>query len=328
MPLRLVTFTVPEGESCPPPAVGLWVGEHVVPVVEAAEACGGVDCDCRMGCWNSVAALLACDQCLAAAHAYAAWFERADEATQRAIAVPFASARLLAPILNPGKLFALAGNYQEHIKESQAHGSIGKVVKSDLATPRVFMKPVANTVCGPGDPIPIRQQNVFVDYEAEMAIIIGKGGRDIPRETALEHVGGVTICNDVSERQFHLWDRPENREWDLFFDWLNGKWFDNFAPMGPCAVPLADIPDIANMAIKLWVNGELRQDGNTNQLIFDIPMLVEWVSHICTLEPGDIISTGTPSGIGKALGKPLRDGDTVEIELEGVGKLTNPVVAA
>jgi 2-keto-4-pentenoate hydratase/2-oxohepta-3-ene-1,7-dioic acid hydratase in catechol pathway len=327
MSTRLVTYTIPDGPSPTRHAVGLWVGDYVVDVIGAAQACGTVDCRCEAECRPSVATILAREDCLAAVCACGRWFETADATARSQVARPLSEVKLLAPVPRPPKLLALAGNYRAHIKESQGAGNIGRVVESDLATPRVFMKPVSNTVCGPHDPIFINPHNVFVDYEAEMAVIIGQGGRNISRADALKHVSGITICNDVSERDMHIWDRPETREWDKFFDWLNGKWCDNFAPMGPCAVPIGDIPDIHNLAMKLSVNGELRQDSNTAEMVFDVPMLIEYISHVCTLETGDIIATGTPSGVGKALGIALEPGDVVDIELEGVGILSNPVVA-
>jgi len=201
------------------------------------------------------------------------------------------------------------------------------VTKSDVATPRIFMKPPANTVCGPGAPIIVSQGAQFIDWEAEMGVIIGKPGKHIPRERGLEHVGGITIVNDVSERELKIWERPEDREWDKFFDWLNGKWCDSFAPMGPCAVPLSDLGDIDGRSLKLWVNGELKQDANTGQMIFKAQDIIEYASSIFTLHTGDVIATGTPSGVGHAQGVRLKPGDVVRIELEGVGVLENPVVA-
>jgi 2-keto-4-pentenoate hydratase/2-oxohepta-3-ene-1,7-dioic acid hydratase in catechol pathway len=158
-----------------------------------------------------------------------------------------------------------------------------------------------------------------------MALIIGRAGRFLEPDEAEKHVAGVTCFNDVSEREFKVWERPETREWDRFFDWLNGKWFDNGAPMGPCAVAVGDIGDIHNLTLRLWLNGELKQNASTAQMIFKAGEIVSYISQICTLEPGDVIATGTPSGVGHAQGIRLKDGDVVEIELEKVGRLTNAV---
>jgi 2,4-diketo-3-deoxy-L-fuconate hydrolase len=241
---------------------------------------------------------------------------------------PLVDVKLEAPVPLPGKLFALAGNYAEHIMESTSKKLQGTgVTGSDLATPRVFMKPPANTVCGSGDPIIVGKGATFVDWEAEVGVIIGKPGKHISREDAMSHVGGLTIVNDVSERELKIWDRPEDRQWDKFFDWLNGKWCDSFAPMGPCAVPIADIENVDRLSLKLWVNGELKQDGSSGQMIFKVPDIIAYISSICTLHTGDVIATGTPSGVGHARGTKLQPGDVVRIELEGVGVLENPVVA-
>jgi 2-keto-4-pentenoate hydratase/2-oxohepta-3-ene-1,7-dioic acid hydratase in catechol pathway len=235
---------------------------------------------------------------------------------------------LTAPIPRPGKLLALAGNYAAHIMESTSRKLQGTgVTKSDVATPRIFMKPPANCVSGPGAPIVISRGAQFVDWEAEMGLVIGKPGKHIPREQGFQHVGGITIVNDVSERELKIWERPEDREWDKFFDWLNGKWCDSFAPMGPCVVPLSDVGNIDRLSIRLWVNDELKQEANTGQMIFKAEDIIEYASSICTLHTGDVIATGTPSGVGHAQGVRLKPGDVVRIELEGVGVLENPVVA-
>ena len=317
MQLRLVTFrpkASAAGEEWRP---GAWVDGTVYDLRALAGEGGGMRC---------VACLLASEESLQTARTLVA--EAAACAGPAGAAFPLAEVTLNAPIPRPGKLLALAGNYAEHIMESASKKlGIGGVTKSDVATPRIFMKPPANTVCGTGAPIIVSQGAQFVDWEAEMGIVIGKPGKHIPREQGLEHVGGITIVNDVSERELKIWERPEDREWDKFFDWLNGKWGDNFAPMGPCVVPLADIGDIDRLRLRLWVNDELKQDANTGQMIFKAQDIIEYASSICTLHTGDVIATGTPSGVGHAQGVRLKPGDVVRIELEGVGVLENGVTA-
>ncbi len=320
MQLRLVIFT-PKTGPCPGlPRAGAWLADAVYDLGALVGQLGWYENPL------AVAEIMADDDALAKVRGIVARCE-AGEAPDGTW-WPLWDVRLEAPIARPGKLFALAGNYAEHIMESTSKKLQGTgVTGSDLATPRVFMKPPTNTVCAAGDPIIVGKGATFVDWEAEVGVIIGKPGKYISREDAMAHVGGITIVNDVSERELKIWDRPEDREWDKFFDWLNGKWCDSFAPMGPCAVPIGDIENVDRLALELWVNGELKQDGNTGQMIFKIPDILAYISSICTLHTGDVIATGTPSGVGHAQGIRLKPGDTVRIELEGVGVLENPVVA-
>jgi 2-keto-4-pentenoate hydratase/2-oxohepta-3-ene-1,7-dioic acid hydratase in catechol pathway len=319
MQLKLVTFAPTTDPDAGVPRAGVRVEGNVYDLSALA---GDAAC-CQELC--SVATILGSDDALKCARGLAeqAAAGNAPDGTWW----PMADVKILAPIPCPGKLFALAGNYADHIMESTSKKLQGTgVTESDKATPRVFMKPPTNTVCGHGDPIVVGKKAQFVDWEAELGVVIGKPGKDIPRDKALDHVGGITIVNDVSERELKIWDRPEDREWDKFFDWLNGKWCDSFAPMGPCVVPLADIDDVDRLSLKLWVNDELKQDASTGQMMFKVPDIVEYISSICTLHTGDVIATGTPSGVGHAQGIKLQPGDVVRIELENVGVLENPVV--
>lgn len=308
MSLQLVNF-VPRSWPENAPRVGALVEGGIVDVAEACEA-AGVDC----GCAGSVVDLLSCDDdCLSAAR------QALAGATPT---LPLGEARLLAPVIRPGKLFCLAGNYEEHIRE----GGREQIHQSDKATPRVFMKPSTNTVCGPDDPILLSRTAQFVDWEGELAVIIGRKGKYIPADEALGYVGGVTCMNDVSERRLKIRERPETRPWDKFFDWLNGKWYDSFAPMGPCAVPLADLPDLQDLKLTTRVNGKVMQDSNTAAMIFPVASLIEYISHMVTLEPGDVIATGTPAGVGHSQDIRLQAGDVVEVEIEDIGILRNPVL--
>jgi 2-keto-4-pentenoate hydratase/2-oxohepta-3-ene-1,7-dioic acid hydratase in catechol pathway len=224
-------------------------------------------------------------------------------------AYPLNSVTLLAPIPRPPKLICVGLNYRDHALESKME--IPKV-------PTIFSKfPIA--VIGPGESIVLPKNSTQPDYEAEFAFVIGRGGRHIPAERWQEHVFGYTIINDVSARDFQM----------ATTQWLMGKTFDTFAPMGPHIVSADEIPDPHALDISLSINGEVLQHSNTRELIFKIPELVAYLSSVVTLEPGDVVSTGTPAGVGVAR-KPqrfLRAGDDVVVRVERIGELRNPVVA-
>jgi 2-keto-4-pentenoate hydratase/2-oxohepta-3-ene-1,7-dioic acid hydratase in catechol pathway len=231
-------------------------------------------------------------------------------------------AKLVAPIERPGKLICLAGNYREHIKES---GFVAPE-QTEVVTQQLFLKP-SSSIIGDEDDILIGSNNVRVGWETELAVVIGKKGRNISSSDAMNYVFGYTILNDVSERGLN--SKIENRrqrEMDRFLDWLAGKWFDSFAPCGPWIVTADEVPDPHNLEITLTINGELRQQGNTRDMIFRIPEQIAYASSIMTLEPGDIISTGTPAGAGiGGRDTSLHDGDTLICEIEKIGKLKNRV---
>lgn len=229
---------------------------------------------------------------------------------------------LEAPLKNTHKLILLAGNYRGHIDE------VGFRVPgvNDAVTPQFFLKPPSTTIIGPGQPILIPQDGLWIDWEVELAVVIGRRGKHIPKSKALEYVFGYTILNDISERALNT--NIENRfvrEKDPFMDWLQGKWFDTFAPMGPSVVTSDEIQNPHNLEIKLFRNGEIEQIGNTSQMIHSVSYLIHKLSEIITLEPGDVISTGTPSGVGHSKGIRLEDGDTLECVIESIGSLLNPV---
>jgi 2-keto-4-pentenoate hydratase/2-oxohepta-3-ene-1,7-dioic acid hydratase in catechol pathway len=228
--------------------------------------------------------------------------------------------KLLAPIPKPHRnLFCVGKNYANHAKEfSQSGFDAGQGASAEAIpeVPIVFTKP-AHSVIGPGEHV-WRAEGVTdsLDYEAELAVIIGRGGRGIAKAEAMNHVWGYTIINDVTARD---WQKRHKQ-------WFLGKSFDTFCPMGPVAVT-ADEVDAANLNVKCWVNGELRQDANTHDLIFDIPTLIATISAGITLLPGDIIATGTPEGVGIGFNPPkfLKTGDVMTIEIEGLGRLQNEV---
>jgi 2-keto-4-pentenoate hydratase/2-oxohepta-3-ene-1,7-dioic acid hydratase in catechol pathway len=231
---------------------------------------------------------------------------------------PLSQVKLRPPVPDPRKVFALAGNYAEHIMEGGR-----RLEQQDKETPRVFMKPPTSTVIGLNDPIIITDVAKTVDYEGEMAIVIGRRAKGIKAEDAKRYVAGFTILNDVSERRLVIRKRSSDREQDRWFDWLNGKWLDSFAPTGPVLTTLDEIGDPHNLKLQTRVNGEVRQNANTGQMIFHYNEIIEYISAIVTLEPGDLISTGTPAGVGATTGTYLKPGDTVEIEIEGIGTLRN-----
>ena len=229
--------------------------------------------------------------------------------------------RLLTPIARPGKILAAAGNYQAHIDEGG-----GTKVDPTVRTPRIFIKPSSSLV-GPDDPVVIPAVSEEVDWELELAVVIGRGGRDIPRESALDHVAGYTIMNDVSARSMS-WGvvERETHAWDGFFDWLVGKWVDTFAPTGPWIVTADEIPDPHDLRLTFELNGEVWQDASTGTMIFDCADLIAFISRFTVLEPGDIIATGTPAGVGVAVGRYLAPGDEMVGRIEGIGTLRTPVV--
>ena len=230
--------------------------------------------------------------------------------------------KLSAPVERPGKIICLAGNYREHITES------GYVVpkSAEVFTQQLFLKP-STTIIGNDDEILIGKNNVKVGWETELAVIIGKPGKNISEESALDHVFGYTILNDVSERGLNSTiENRHKREMDRFLDWLGGKWFDTFAPCGPWIVTSDEVDEPHNLEIKLTINGELRQHGNTRDMIFGIPEQIAYASSIMTLEPGDIISTGTPAGAGLGgASTSLQHGDALVCEIAQIGTLKNTV---
>ena len=225
-----------------------------------------------------------------------------------------------APLPRPRRnIFCVGKNYHEHAHEFARSGFDSSAASGAVPDAPIIFSKVPECVTGPSTPILIDPRaSEAVDYEAELAVVIGKGGRGISREDALDHVFGYTIVNDVTARD--LQGRHKQ--------WLIGKSQDSFCPMGPWLVS-ADEIDLADTAVRCWVNGELRQDANTKALIFDVPTLIETLSRGLTLLPGDIIATGTPAGVGIGFNPPkyLRAGDVVRIEIAGIGVLENPVAA-
>jgi 2-keto-4-pentenoate hydratase/2-oxohepta-3-ene-1,7-dioic acid hydratase in catechol pathway len=240
------------------------------------------------------------------------------------VTLPLARLRLLAPVPRPRKVFCLAGNYQDHIEE----GGRARLEIQDRETPRVFMKPPSTTVIGPGARILIPPVARSVDWEGELAVVIGRRAKGVTAATAYRYVAGYTAMNDVSERQLVIKERTESRPRDQWFDWLNGKWLDTFAPQGPWLVTADEIADPHALDISTYVNGERKQHNNTGQMLYPIDRIIEYISAIVTLEPGDLISTGTIAGVGATTGTYLQPGDSVEIRISSIGSLRNTVAAS
>ena len=221
--------------------------------------------------------------------------------------VALSDVTLLSPVPRPSKVIAVGLNYADHVAESNM---------PTPAVPAVFAK-FPNSIVGPGEAILRPRASEQVDYEAELCIVIGRRCRNVPASRAAEVIGGYTILNDVSVRDLQL----ATQHWSL------GKSFDTHGPTGPWVVTPDEVDPKAGLAVRTWVDDELRQDSDTSQLIFDCAALVEYISGFATLLPGDLIATGTPGGVGGAMDPPvyLRPGEEVRIEIEGIGTLMNPV---
>jgi 2-keto-4-pentenoate hydratase/2-oxohepta-3-ene-1,7-dioic acid hydratase in catechol pathway len=241
------------------------------------------------------------------------------------LAHKFGDVRLDAPIRDVPKLLALAGNFRKHVEES----GFRAIQSQDVITPQVFSKPPSTTINAPGGSIALRPANKFLDWEVELAVIIGERGRDISAADAMSHVFGYSVINDVSERELNrdIVGRSV-REFDPFFDWLLGKWFDGSAPLGPEIVTADEITNPHGLNLRLSLNGDIMQSANTVQMIFDVPQTIAYISSVLTLEPGDVIAMGTPDGVGKARGIRLKTGDVMTAEIEGIGRLDTNVTAA
>ena len=290
--MRLVTFADGKGQR-----LGVLEGEEIADVTAAARDLP-----------QAIAAYCGNDR-----------LEELRQALGRAPRLRLADVRLLAPIPRPAKnIFCVGKNYHEHAKEFHDSGfdaSAGAAAIPDL--PIIFTK-AATTVIGPEAPIPgSSDPTQSVDYEGELTVVIGKGGRGIRKADAYAHVFGYTIINDVTARTL----QHAHKQWFL------GKNLDGFCPMGPCVVTADEVPDVGGLRLETRVNGEVRQSAAVSDLIFDIPTLIETISGVMTLEPGDLIATGTPVGVGIGFKPPkyLKAGDTVSITIEPIGTLTNPV---
>jgi len=235
------------------------------------------------------------------------------ELAERAAAAPerlaLAGLHLLAPVPDPEKIICLGLNYRDHAAESG----------QEIPTAPMWFAKFANSLIGSGEDILLPAAHpAYVDYEAELAIVIGRTASNVDAASALEYVAGAMPFNDVSARDLQI-QNPL---------WTSGKAIDTFAPCGPALVTLDEIEDLHALGLRTRINGELVQEGNTRELIFDVPETIAWLSRTVTLVAGDIIATGTPAGVGASKNRFLLDGDTVEVEVDGLGAVVNPVRAA
>ncbi len=229
--------------------------------------------------------------------------------------------QLLPPLAQPPKLLLLAGNYAEHVREQG-----GTAAEKQRTFPYVFMKPPSTTLVGSGTAFDIPANSPHkLDHEVELGVVMGRRIKNASVEEARKAIAGYTVINDISDRGFRPNPQREARPRDTFFDWQHGKWHDGSCPCGPCMLLADAVTDPHQMRLQLSIDGEVRQDGNTSQMIFSVYELIEFISSIMTLEPGDIISTGTPSGVGNATGKFLQPGTTMTASIEGIGSLITPV---
>lgn len=230
--------------------------------------------------------------------------------------------RILAPLLAPGKVLAAAANYQEHVKEGG-----GEARDQQTATPRLFLKP-DTTITGPDAPVVLNPITHQLDWEVEIAVVIGRRAQAVSVADALDHVFGYATSNDISARSLDLGVERDGEAWTGFFDWLEGKWLDGSAPIGPYLVTADEVPDPQNLELTLEVNGEVMQRGSSADMVHTVAELVSFSSQLMTLNPGDVILTGTPSGVGATTGRFLKPGDTMVAAVQGLGSLTTPIVAA
>ncbi len=304
------------------PRCGLYAAEGVLPLDLLAEAAGEKTlANAIRG--GELERLLPTDS--------AAWLALSD-LVQDAINQPVANRsfwlarseiQLLPPIARPNKLLLLAGNYAAHVREQ---GDLA--AERDKTFPYVFMKPPSTTLVGDGAEVQIPSISPGkIDHEVELAVVLGRSARNVPADTALSHVAGYTIINDMSDRSYQPNPDRDARPRDKFFDWLHGKWHDGFCPCGPCLVTTDEISDPQQLPLQLSVDGELRQDGTTADQVFSVAEVIEFLSSWITLEPGDIISTGTPSGVGNATGKFLSAGQVMVASVSAIGDLTTKLVA-
>ena len=226
---------------------------------------------------------------------------------------------LLAPVRWPRKVICAGVNYRQHVLE------MGATVPGPSWQPYFFLKAPTTAVIGPADPIPVRSPETDrLDWEAELAVVIGAGGRDIAVADALAHVAGYCVANDITARGRH---KRADVPADAFsYDWFAAKSPDSSLPLGPGITPAFLVADPQDLRLRLWVNGELQQDGSTADMICPVAELISAASQVVTLEPGDVIATGTPAGVGAARGRYLRPGDVVATAIDGLGRLDNPVI--
>ena len=294
------------------PCAGVLIGDRVLPAGALLEGTDGIDA-------SSVLTLLKTwDEVHPRLHAIA-------QRTPPLEGFALDEVRLMAPILYPGTLFCAGANYWDHFEEMaeitrRTTGKAPSMTKPQ--EPWFFLKTTAGSVIGTKAPIHLPAFSRQVDWEAELGVVIGRVARDLPESRAFEAVAGYVIVNDLSAR-----DLMKREGTPFVYDWVGQKCFHDAAPMGPWLTPAAYAPDPRQMGIKLWVNDQLKQDSDTSRMVHGIAEQIAYLSRHVALQPGDVIATGTPAGVGMPRGEFLKPGDEVRIEITGCGVLTNPVVA-
>jgi len=256
--------------------------------------------------------------------AFAAAARRLASGKSKAKGVPLKRAKLLAPVLYPGSIFCAGANYTDHMAEmARAQGKEPGPTMKDLGEqPWHFVKTSRSSVVGPDAAVKLPAYSRQVDWEVELAAVIGKTAKDVPVEKGLACVAGYTIANDLSARD--AMKRDKNPPASPFhYDWVSQKCFDGSCPLGPWIVPAGDLRDPHNLGIRLWVNGELMQDSHTSKLIFNTAEQIAMLSSRVTLRPGDLILTGTPAGVGMGRGRFLKAGDAVRLWIEEIGEFSH-----
>jgi 2-keto-4-pentenoate hydratase/2-oxohepta-3-ene-1,7-dioic acid hydratase in catechol pathway len=293
---------------------GLLVGEQVF---DAARVTG-------KPAWSTVLGALA--DWPRAHREFAAFAKRVESGKSKAKGAPLSRARLLAPVLYPGNIYCAGANYTDHMAEmARAQGKEPGPTMKDLGEqPWHFVKTSRSSVVGPGAKVKLPAYSQKVDWEVELAAVIGRKAKDVPVEKALACVAGYTVADDLSARD--AMKRDKNPPGSPFhYDWVSQKCFEGSCPLGPWIVPAADIGDPHRLGIRLWVNGELMQDSNTSKLIFDTAEQIAMLSSRVTLHPGDLVLTGTPAGVGMGRGRFLKAGDAVKLWIENIGELAHTV---
>jgi len=240
--------------------------------------------------------------------------------------LPLKRAKLLAPILYPGNIYCAGANYTDHVAEMErAQGRApGPNMKELGEKPWHFVKSSRSSIVGPGAAVKLPAYSSAVDWEIELVAVIGRKAKDVPVERALECIAGYTIANDLSARD--AMKRAKNPPASPFhYDWVSQKCFDGACPLGPWIVPAAEIPDPQSLGLKLWIDGELMQDSNTGKMIFDTAEQIAMLSSRVTLQPGDLILTGTPAGVGMGRGRFLKPGEKLKLWIERIGELEHAV---
>ena len=300
MSYRLLTYQAPSG-----PRAGVLIGDAVF---DAAKLGGKPEYGTTLGVLDDWPVA---DRTFASA---------ASTGSSSAEGLPLARVNLLAPILYPGQIFGAGANYQDHIEEMSAGEFRAANAKKLGGRPWHFSKSTRSAVIGHGSIRPLPHYSNKVDWEIELAVVIGRTATRVPAGKALDYVAGYTIANDLSARDFVVRDGIE-RDSPFRFDWISHKGFDGACPLGPWITPARDIPDPQALDLKLWIDGQVMQNSNTKHMIFSVAEQIEELSARLTLHPGDLILTGTPAGVGMGRNVFLRSGQNLRLWIENIGEL-------